>query len=114
MSDTDRTTDGRIEVRLTERTVTIVEDDWPVVAEHGGQNMASSWEGKVRRNNKDGRYLVHYCFTYQGSHPWCGGRLVGAIEQGALPAKIREIFKDSKIPDAGVQALINDLPSEDL
>ena len=120
MSDTERTTDERIEVRLSERTVTIVEDDWPVVAsaEDGNPDEDKEyWWIKVRRNKDDGRFMVHYCVrTLQGGRiPWHGGQLVGAIEQGALPAKIREIFKDEhNIPAAGVQAVINDLPSEDL
>ena len=121
MSDTERTTDERIVVRLSEGNFRIVEGDWPVVAsaEKGNPDKDSEyWWIKFRRNNKDDRCMVHYCVrTLQtqkesGHLPLHGGKVVSAC---AMPAKIREIFKDEcYIPPAGVQALINDLPPEDL
>lgn len=137
---TDTTAKRRTITLTNRRPVTIIEADWPIIAEASGNDWNSEdygglylqardrgeitvWWLKVRQH-KDGRAIV-YGGVQAGqrnaeAEDWKGGKLItseeicGDVRQVDLPAVICHVGQAGKLPGHIINACIADLPAEDL
>jgi len=107
-------------ITLSDRApVTIVEADWPIIAQASDHDDAHEFQANRTwhlyvRQHEDGRAIVYgvYRTKFENEHDRRGGHLLDVNEN--IAAHISDVAKELGFDDRMAQECIADLPAEEL